>query len=158
MSAAPAGFVADSFRWGSSSAPWYETVLVVCLVAAMAIACVLIFRSLRRRERRPPPVRDQWQALAVMSELCPDGWQAQITVHGKGASMPAEVPDALLAAVELEWKQFAGESGRVVVARRLSAPTIGTALQMMVDDRRTDIELEQMGCAAAGEPQRFSRD
>ena len=34
------------------------------------------------------PVTDQWQALAVMGELCPHGWQAQITLYGWGAPVP----------------------------------------------------------------------
>ena len=50
--------------------------------------------------------------------------------------------------VELEWKQFEEESGRIAVARRVWAPTIGEALQSMIDDRRTDIALEQIEQAA----------
>ena len=42
MSAAGLGFVADSFRWGSSYAPWYETLVIGCVIAVMAVACVLI--------------------------------------------------------------------------------------------------------------------
>jgi len=46
--------------------------------------------------------------------------------------------------VELEWKQFDEEPGRVAVARRVWAPTIGEALQRMINDRRTDIVLEEI--------------
>lgn len=46
--------------------------------------------------------------------------------------------------VELEWKQFDEEPGRVAVARRVWAPTIGEALQTMVNDRRTDIVLKEI--------------
>jgi hypothetical protein len=53
--------------------------------------------------------------------------------------------------VELEWKQFEEESGRVVVARRVWAPTIGEALQSMVEDRWTDITIERIEQAVAGE-------
>jgi hypothetical protein len=48
----------------------------------------------------------------------------------------------------LEWKQFDEEFGHVTVARRVWAPTIGGALQTMVEDRQTDITLEQIEQAA----------
>jgi hypothetical protein len=79
-----------------------------------------------------------------MGELCPHGWRAQITVYGKGAPMPDGVAPARLPPVELEWTEYDRESRQVAAARRLSARTIGGALQMMVDDRRTDIELERL--------------
>jgi hypothetical protein len=144
VSAAPAAFVTGAFRWGGSHAPWYETVAIGFAIVLMAVACVLIFRHLRRRERQPKQVADQWQALAVMGELCPHGWQAQITLYGWGAPMPADAPPSRTPLVELEWKQFEEESERVVVARRVWAPTIGGALQTMVEDRRTDMTLEQI--------------
>jgi len=53
--------------------------------------------------------------------------------------------------VELEWKQFDEESGRVVVARRVWAPTISEALQAMVEDRWTDVTFEQIEQAMADE-------
>ena len=46
--------------------------------------------------------------------------------------------------VELEWTQFAEETGQVVIARRVWAPTIGEALERMVVDRRTDLTLEEI--------------
>ena len=110
----------------------------------MTAACVLIGIYLRRRQRRPKAVADQWQALAVMGELCPHGWQAQITLYGWGAPVPDDAPPSRVPLVELEWKQFDEEPGRVAVVRRVWAPTIDAALQSMVDDRRTDIVLEQI--------------
>jgi hypothetical protein len=151
MSAVPAGFVADSFRWGSSSAPWVETVVIMAVIAVMALACVLVLRSLRRRDRRPAAVSDQWQALAVMGDLCPRGWQAQITLYGSTAVMPSDAPHYDVAPVEIEWKQFDGEPRRIAVARRLWAPSIEAALQMMAEDRRTDIAIEQIERAVAEE-------
>jgi hypothetical protein len=94
-------------------------------------------------------VTDEWQALAVMGELCPDGWQAQITLYGWGAPVPDDAPPSRVPLVELEWKQFEQEPGRVAVERRVWAPTIERALQTMVDDRRTDVALEQIEQAAA---------
>ncbi len=118
-------------------------------IAALVALSVLIGLWLRRHHRRSRPVADQWQALAVMGELCPHGWQAQITLYGWGAPVPADAPPSRVPLVELEWKQFDAESAGVVVARRVWAPTVGEALQMMVEDRRTDLTLEQIEQEAA---------
>jgi hypothetical protein len=148
MTLAAVGLVIASYRGGSTYAPLYETFVIVPLIAAMTGACVLIGLYLRRRHRRPKPVGDQWQALAVMGELCPHGWQAQITLYGWGAPVPDDAPPSRVPLIELEWKQFDEEPGRVAVARRVWAPTIGEALQLMVEDRRTDVALEQIEHAA----------
>jgi hypothetical protein len=140
--------IASGVQGGHAHAPAYETIVIVILIAAMAAAAVLIFLHLRRRRRRPEPVDDQWRALAVMGELCPHGWQAEITMYGWGAPVPADAPPSRVPLIELEWKQFEEESGRIEVARRVWAPTIGEALQTMVEDRRTDITLEQIEQAA----------
>jgi hypothetical protein len=151
MSLAAVALVIASYRGGSTYAPLYETFVIVPLIAVMSGACVLIGLYLRRRHRRPKPVADQWQALAVMGELCPHGWQAQITLYGWGAPVPEDAPPSRVPLVELEWKQFDEEPGRVAVARRVWAPTIGEALQSMVEDRRTDIALEEIERAADGD-------
>jgi len=149
VSAANVAMMVASYRGGSTYAPLYETFVIVPLIAVMTIACALIVIYLRRRARRPKPVADQWQALAVMGELCPHGWQAQITLYGWGAPVPDDAPPSRVPLVELEWKQFDEESGRIAVARRVWAPTISEALQMMVEDRRTDVALEEIEQAAA---------
>jgi hypothetical protein len=141
--------VIASYRGGSTYAPLYETFVIVPLIVVMAIATVMIGFYLRRRQRIPKRVGDQWQAQAVMGELCPHGWQAQITLYGWGAPVPADAPSSRVPLVELEWKQFDEDAGRVVVARRVWAPTIGEALQLMIEDRRTDLALEQIEQAAA---------
>jgi hypothetical protein len=143
---------------GHVKAPAYETLLLVLLIVVMTAACVLIAIYLRRRYRRPKPVADQWQAMAVMGELCAHGWQAQITLYGWGAPVPADAPPARVPLVELEWKQFEEESDHVAVARRVWAPTIGEALQTMVEDRRTDIALEQIEQAVADEDDAWWND
>jgi hypothetical protein len=143
------GLVIASYRGGSTYAPPYETFVIVPLIAAMAVACVLMGRYLSRRDRRPRRASDQWQALAVMGELCPHGCEAQITMRGWGAPVPADAPASRVPLVELEWRQFDEDSGRVVVARRVWAPTIGEALQAMVEDRQTDITLEEIEQAAS---------
>jgi hypothetical protein len=144
MSAARVFVLASGVQGGHARAPWYETLVIALAVAGMVAACVWIAIYLRRRYRRNRPVADQWQALAVMGELCAHGWQAQITLYGWGAPVPADAPPSRVPLVELEWKQFDEEPGHVVVARRVWAPTVGEALQTMVEDRRTDIALEQI--------------
>jgi len=134
---------------GHARAPAYETVVIGLIVAAMIALGTVLVLYLRRRQQPPKPVADQWQALAVMGELCPQGWQAQITLYGWGAPVPDDAPPSRAPLVELEWKQFDDEHGRIAVARRVWAPTIERALQMMVDDRRTDLTLEQIEQAAA---------
>src|ERR1039458_1086137 len=153
MSAAGGGFVIASGVQGGGGHPVqaHDTLVVVLLSAAMALASVVIFIYTRRRYRRPKPVTDQWQALAVMGELCPHGWQAQIILYGWGAPVPPDAPAWRVPLVELEWKQFEEQTGRVAVARRVWAPTIAEALQSMVEDRQTDITLEQIERAAAEE-------
>jgi hypothetical protein len=126
----------------------HDTLWVMLLIAALAIVAVSIAVYLRRRARRLKPVSNQWQALAVMGELCPHGWQAQITLYGWGAPVPADAPPSRVPLVELEWKQFDEESGRVAVARRVWAATIEQALQAMVEDRWTDVTLEEIERAA----------
>jgi len=91
----------------------HDNLWVALVVAALALGCVPIFFYLRRRHRRPKQVSDQWQALAVMGELCPHGWQAHITLYGWGAPVPADAPAWRVPLVELEWKQFDEEPGRV---------------------------------------------
>lgn len=150
MSAVFAALVmASGVQGGHVPASAVETLALGVAIAVMAGACVPIAIHLRRRRRRARPVADQWQALAVMGELCPHGWQAQITLYGWGAPVPDDAPPARTPLVELEWKQFEEDSGHVVVARRVWAPTIAQALQSMVDDRQTDITLEQIERAAA---------
>lgn len=137
--------IASGVQGGHALAPAYETLLVALAITAMALACALISISLRRRHRRPKPVADEWQALTVMGELCPHGWQAQVTLHGWDSPAPAGAPSSRVPLVGCEWKLFENGSETAVVTRRVWAPTIGEALQSMVDDRRTDIALEQIG-------------
>lgn len=143
--------IASGAQGGHAHTPGLELLFIALAIIAMAVASVLIFIYLQRRDRRHKPVGDQWQALAVMGELCPHGWQAQITLYGWGAPVPADAPPSHVPLVELEWKQFDEEGGRVTVVRRVWARTIGEALQMMVDDRWTDVSLEQIEQAVNGE-------
>jgi hypothetical protein len=141
--------LASGVQGGGAHPPPDEPLLLAIVIGGLTLLCIPIAIYMRNRSRRRRPVTDQWGALAVMGELCPEGWQAQITLYGWGAPVPADAPASRVPLVELEWKQFEEESGRVVVARRVWAPTIVQALQMMVEDRRTDITLEEIEQAAA---------
>ena len=142
--------LASGVQGGHAPAPGYETVVIVSVIALLTAASAAIAIYLRRRSRNLAHVADQWQALTVMGELCPHGWQAQITLYGWGAPVPDDAPPSRVPLVELEWMQFEDESGQVAVARRVWAPTIPEALQIMVEDRRTDITLEEIEQAAEG--------
>jgi len=136
--------LASGVQGGHARAPGYETVVILVLIVLMALGGALIYRHRRRNGNAHHPVDDHWQALAVMGELCPHGWQAQITLYGWGAPVPADAPPSRVPLVELEWKQFEEDSRRVAIARRVWAPSIGEALESMVRDRRTDLTLEQI--------------
>jgi len=144
MSAAAGLVLASGVQGGHAPATTGDTLLIALLIAALIGACGLIFVYLVRRARRPQAVGDEWRVRAVMGELCPHGWQAQITLYGWGAPVPEDAPPSRVPLVELEWKQFEEETGQVTVARRVWAPTIARALQSMVDDRLTDLTLEQI--------------
>lgn len=82
-----------------------------------------------------------------MSELCPHGWRADITLfahrdHEDGEHPPR--PDA----VRLTWTELHDELGTPAVMRELWAPTVDEALRRMVADRRTDETLESIERAA----------
>ncbi len=153
MSALAPAFVIASGAQGGTAHPAqavaHDTLLVIVLIGALGAAAALIVRRLLRRPKRTAPVTEQWQALAVMGELCPHGWKAQITLYGWGAPVPDDAPQSRAPLVELEWQLFDEDSGRVAVARRVWAPSIGDALQTMVDDRRTDVTLEEIERSAA---------
>lgn len=77
-----------------------------------------------------------------MSELCPYGWRAQITLFGPGERLPAEAPAG--SQVALDWAELESERRDVAVVRRVWARSIAEALEAMVADRRTDETLEEI--------------
>lgn len=129
--------------------PDQDTLIVIAVSVALAVALLAVVLHLRRSQGRGRPVRDEWAALAVMGELCPHGWKAQVTIYGWGAPVPADAPASRVPLVELEWSQYDEQTGQVAVARRVWAPSIAEALQVMVEDRRTDLSLEQIEQEAA---------
>jgi hypothetical protein len=117
----------------------------------LVLLATLVFERRRRFRRHEPPVTDEWRARVLMEELCPHGWQAQITLFGRGAPAPPDAPAGREELVALDWTEFReAEDGdeRVAVVRRVWAPTIAGALQAMIADRRTDLALEEIERAA----------
>lgn len=91
MRAATQGLlVASGVQGGHARA--HDTLFVVLLILLLAAGCAVAGIYLRRRYRRPKMAGDEWQALAVMGELCPHGWQAQINLYGWGAPVPEDAP------------------------------------------------------------------
>jgi hypothetical protein len=138
--------IASGVQGGTAKA--HDALLVALVIAALAVVAVAILVYTRKRPRRSEPVTDQWRALAMMGELCPHGWKAQITLYGWNAPAPADAPPSRAPLVELEWTLYDEEHGHIAVARRVWARTIPEALQTMIDDRRTDLTLEQIERAA----------
>ena len=108
-------------------------------------------RRVRARLRRGRTLQavatSELRSRARMSELCPHGWRAEITLFEHpdpdGVNDVAR-PDR----VRLEWTELRDESGAPAVMRELWAPTVGAALEAMVADRRTDETLEQIELGA----------
>jgi hypothetical protein len=130
-------------RWHPGHVSLFDPVLLL-LVGACAgglgfgflrLVVPRLRRALRswqlERRRLRAAASAELRARALMSELCPHGWRAQITMaEGTG--------------VALDWAELEDESGKPVVLRRVWARTVAEALDAMVADRRTDQTLEQI--------------
>jgi hypothetical protein len=127
-------------------------ILTVMLIKLFAVSAPKLRHKLLARRRRTHRMRiaanAEQRARAIMSELCPHGWRAQITLFGPGDEMPPDAPDGARSQVALDWAELEDERRRIAVVRRVWAPTIGEALDAMVADRRTDETLEQIEQAA----------
>ncbi len=129
-------------------APLILAAFVICIGALMVPLLGLALSSCRdglrarrgQRRRRRAAAEAEMRARAMMSELCPHGWRAQITVLTDGE----EHEGGEQGGVALQWTELQDESGRPAVMRRVWAPTISEALEAMVADRRTDETLERI--------------
>jgi hypothetical protein len=101
----------------------------------------------RRRRSLEAAATAELRSRAIMSELCPHGWRAQITLFEHPDADGVENP-ARLDRVHLEWTELRDESGAAAVMRELWAPSVGAALEAMVADRQTDETLEQIELGA----------
>jgi hypothetical protein len=110
----------------------------------LVFAVLLLARELRRWRAAHPRDLDEVRARAVMGELCPNGWQAQITLYGSAASAPPEASRLDADLVALDWSELPAADENAPEPHRLWAPTIADALAAMVEDRRTDEVLERI--------------
>jgi hypothetical protein len=115
-------------------------------------------RSRGSRRRRLQSAADaEARARALMSELCPHGWRAQITMFS-GADPDDHrplTPDGHRALVALDWTELTQDERRPAVMRRVWARTVGEALEAMVADRRTDETLEEIERGAVADGARW---
>jgi len=148
VSAVAAAVVASGVQGGH--APAHDTLVVLLLTGTLLAAGVLIWLRQRRRRPRPGKVGDEWRARAVMGELCPHGWQAQVTLYGWSGPVPDDAPPARAPLVELEWRHY-DETGEVTGAGRRWAPSIGAGLQAMVDERWAELDGEAGQRSFSGE-------
>lgn len=122
-------------------------------VLQWVVARVRALVTTRRADRQA--LRDaasaEIRARALMSELCPFGWHARITVFG-GAPVLDSPEGPPRGRIALDWTELSAEAGRPAVMRRVWSDTIAGALDAMVADRQTDETLEQIeqGAAADG--------
>jgi hypothetical protein len=143
--------------------PSVVTIVLFVVVGILAVVggkllAVLIARGRRRRRawlgrrrRLYAAANAESRARALMSELCPQGWRAQITLFGPSDELPPDAPDRDRARVALDWAELEDDHGRVAVIRRVWARSIDEALDAMVADRRTDETLEQIERGALAE-------
>jgi hypothetical protein len=147
-------FGGERFHSGRVSllAPLVLIVFVICVgavfvpllgLAASGLRSVLSTWRIRRRRLRAA-ASSELRARALMSELCPHGWRAQITIVHAAGDRSTDSPGDEHASVTLDWMELEDQSARSAVMRRVRAPTIGEALDAMVADRRTDETLEQI--------------
>jgi hypothetical protein len=156
---------AAALSWHTGAPPSLATLglvaLVVCIPVAAAVMIVLgagwSRRVLRRRRRGEAELRAatrlEASARARMSELCPHGWRAQVTLFAPSDIPPEGAPDGDRGRVALDWAELDDDFGHVAVVRRVWGATISEALEAMVADRRTDETLEQIERRARAWPE-----
>jgi hypothetical protein len=89
------------------------------------------------------------RARTMMSELCPHGWRAELTLY-EGRAV-TESGDPVRAPVALDWHELRSGGGEPAVVRRVWGSSIVEALEAMVADRRTDVALEQIELRASAD-------
>jgi hypothetical protein len=97
-----------------------------------------------KRRRLRAAANAELRARAMMDELCPHGWRAQITLYRASEEQSVDSPPGQRDCVAIDWAALEGEGYREPVVRRVWAPTISEALDAMVADRRTDETLQHV--------------
>jgi hypothetical protein len=133
-------------RFGSVAA---QVELTLAGAVLLTLASLLLTREIRRGRAKTTPISDEAWARAVMGELCPNGWRAQINLHGGGELLDATTPSP--AAVSVDWSELGDSFGEPPAMHRVWASTVASALSAMVEDRRADEVLERIERAASSE-------
>jgi hypothetical protein len=143
---------------------WVPLALIAFVVCVGAVIFPLLglavasawgrLRSWRGRHRRLGAAANaEARARAMMGELCPHGWRAQVTLFADAEPDDHRplTPDGRRARVALDWTELR-DGSRPAVMRRVWAGSVAEALEAMVADRRTDETLEQIerGAVADG--------
>lgn len=151
--AAAIGLAASTAGRGLAVVAQLELVLAGAVL--LVLAGLLLARETRRWRGRHRPHSDEVRARAMMGELCPNGWHAQVTLYGSPAEVSnvGELGAAREAgtAVAIDWAELPGEGGESPPTRRVWASTIADGLAAMVDDRRTDEVLERIERSAGAD-------
>src|ERR1700676_2996325 len=108
--------------------------LVLVAGVLLVLAGLVLSRELRRWRAWRQPHSDEVRARAVMGELCPNGWQAQLTLYGNAQAAPPGAPRVGGALVAVDWSELPGASDEPPMMRRVWAPTIADGLAAMVED------------------------
>jgi hypothetical protein len=129
--------------------------LLIGVPLLAAAAATLLATAGRHRWRRRPAQAELQSAAeleerlrATMSELCPHGWRAQITLFGPEDELPPDAPAGTRSRVSLDWAELDEAGDDALIVRRVWAATVAEAMEAMVADRRTDETLEQIERAA----------
>jgi hypothetical protein len=93
-----------------------------------------------RRRRLHSAATAELRARAMMDELCPHGWQAEIVMYSSAEELPEEAPDPDHVRVHLDWEALHEQT----VSRRVWAQDVHQALEAMVADRVTEDTLHQI--------------
>ncbi len=88
-------------------------------------------------------------ARAMMGELCPHGWRAELTLYDGRALTESDEP--VRGPVALDWCELRPGGVEPAVVRRVWAGSVAEALEAMVADRRTDVALEQIELRASAD-------
>jgi hypothetical protein len=129
---------------GRSLAVVAQLELVLVGGMLLVLAGLLLSRELRRWRGEHPPHNEEVRARALMGELCPNGWQAQLTLYASGQLAPPGAPPSESSLVAVDWSELPDEGDEPPVRRRVWAATIDDGLAAMVEDRRTDEVLERI--------------
>jgi hypothetical protein len=144
--------IATASTAGRALAVAAQLELVAVGAVLLVLAGLLLSREVRRWRRTHAPDNDEVRARAIMGELCPNGWQAQITLYNSPDSQPPDAPRYDGGLVAIDWCELGDGHGDAPPTRRIWAPTIAAGLAAMVDDRRTDEVLERIERGADDDP------